>query len=74
MIDYYIFKNSLTEMNNYELFAMIALIRNEICDRHIRNHDGTCQYCPMSSYVCRHLQERLEFLATQEEREVDNGL
>ena len=40
MIDSYILKNSLPAMNNYELFAVIGMIQQELCDRHMKNHDN----------------------------------
>ena len=70
MIDSYILKNSLPAMNNYELFAIIGMVQQELCDRHMKNHDN-CQYCPVSWHVCHALYERMDFLVATEEREIE---
>lgn len=61
-------KRLLQNLSIYELFAVIELSRQEICYRHIKEYDS-CGNCPLSSYVCRSLYERLLWLAEKERNE-----
>lgn len=58
-------KTDMANLSIYELFAIIELSRQEICDRHIKEYDS-CSNCSLSSYVCRNLYKRLLWMAERE--------
>lgn len=61
-------KRLLQNLSIYELFAVMELSRQEICHRHIKEY-GDCINCPLSSYVCRNLYNRMLYMARKEDSE-----